>query len=136
MDPTQQRLTIGSFAAAAGVHVETIRYYQRKGLLSEPDRHGGSIRRYGDADVARVTFIKAAQRLGFSLDEIAGLLALDDGTHCREARTLGQHKLDDVRQRLAELRRIESVLSQLVTDCNSARGRVSCPLIAALQQRR
>ena len=92
MGTTLERLTIGAFASAADVNVETVRYYQRKGLLVEPDKACGSIRRYGSADVARVKFIKAAQRLGFSLDEITGLLALDDGAHCREARALGQHK--------------------------------------------
>ena len=135
MDAALERLTIGAFAAAAGVNVETVRYYQRKGLLAEPDKPSGSIRRYGKADVARVKFVKAAQRLGFSLDEIAGLLALDDGTLCREARALGQRKLEDVRERMADLRRIESALARLVKDCDSARGTVSCPLIAALQQR-
>jgi MerR family mercuric resistance operon transcriptional regulator len=132
---TLERLTIGAFAAAADVNVETVRYYQRKGLLAEPDKPSGSIRRYGNPDVARVKFIKAAQRLGFSLDEITGLLALDDGAHCREARTLGQRKLDNVREKLADLRRIESVLARLVKDCGNARGTVSCPLITALQRR-
>ncbi len=135
MGTALERLTIGAFAAAAEVNVETVRYYQRKGLLAEPDKPSGSIRRYGNADVARVKFIKAAQRLGFSLDEITGLLALDDGAHCREARALGQLKLDDVREKLADLRRIESVLARLVRDCGHVRGTVSCPLILALQRR-
>jgi MerR family mercuric resistance operon transcriptional regulator len=134
MEPSMERLTIGAFAAAAGVNVETVRYYQRKGLLTEPDKPSGSIRRYGESDVARVTFVKAAQRLGFSLDEIAGLLKLQDGTHCREARQLAQHKLDDVREKLAHLRSIESALARLVRDCASSRGTVCCPLIAALQK--
>jgi DNA-binding transcriptional MerR regulator len=73
--------------------VETIRFYQRKGLLPEPDKPYGSIRRYGEADVTRVRFVKSAQRLGFSLDEIAELLRLDDGTHCEEASSLAEHKL-------------------------------------------
>lgn len=100
MSTALRRLTIGAFAAEADVNMETVRYYQCKGLLTEPDKPSGSIRRYGTADVARVKFIKSAQRLEFSLDEIASLLALDDGAHCREARLLGQHKLDDVRERL------------------------------------
>ena len=133
MGTALERLTIGAFAAEADVNVETVRYYQRKGLLAEPDKPSGSIRRYGNSDVARVKFIKAAQRLGFSLDEITGLLALDDGAHCREARELGQLKLDDVREELADLRRIESALAHMVRDCDKARGTVSCPLIAALQ---
>jgi len=66
-----ENLTIGAFARAAGVHVETVRFYQRKGLLPQPDKPYGSIRRYGEADVARARFVKTAQRLGFSLEEIA-----------------------------------------------------------------
>lgn len=128
-------MTIGGLAAAAGVNAETVRYYQRRGLLAEPHKPQGGVRRYGEVDVARVGFVKAAQRLGFSLDEIATLLRLDDGTHCREARELGQHKLHEVRQKLADLRQIESVLASLVRDCGGRRSTVSCPLIAALQQR-
>ncbi len=92
-----ESLTIGAFAKAAGVNVETIRFYQRKALLPEPDKPYGSIRRYGEADVARVKFVKSAQRLGFSLDEVAGLLRLDDGAHCDEARVLAEQKLGQAR---------------------------------------
>src|SRR3546814_12620913 len=87
-----ENLTIGAFAKAAGVNVETIRFYQRKGLLTEPGRPYGSIRRYGAVDVTRVRFVKSAQRLGFSLDEIAELLSLDDGAHCDEASPLAGRK--------------------------------------------
>lgn len=125
-------LTVSGVAAAAGVNVETIRFYQRKGLLPEPKRSYGSIRRYAESDVARLKFVKSAQRLGFSLDEIAGLLRLEDGTHCDEARVAAEHKLDDVRAKLADLRRIESVLAQLVERCCASRGTITCPLIAAL----
>ena len=135
MDIDTENLTIGALAAAADVGVETIRFYQRKGLLSEPRRPHGSIRRYADTDAARVKFIKSAQRLGFSLDEVGALLMLEDGTHCDEARERAEHKLTDVRSKLADLRRIESVLVRLVRDCCAARGKVSCPLIAALHSR-
>lgn len=84
MENNLENLTIGVFAKAAGVNVETIRFYQRKGLLLEPDKPYGSIRRYGEADVTRVRFVKSAQRLGFSLDEIAELLRLEDGTIARK----------------------------------------------------
>lgn len=133
MQGNRQDLTIGAFAKAAGVNVETIRFYQRKGLLAEPQRPHGGIRRYGQADVARLRFMKTAQRLGFSLDEIAELLRLDDGAHCAEASRLAEHKLADVREKLADLARIESVLSQLVRACHAGKGKVSCPLIASLQ---
>lgn len=128
-----QGQTIGALARAAGVNVETIRFYQRRGLLAEPDKPLGGIRRYGKAEVARVLFIKAAQRIGFTLDEVAQLLQLDDGAHCSEARAIAEHKLADVRARLADLRRIEAALAQLVECCSSRRGQVSCPLIDALQ---
>ena len=127
-------LTIGALAAAAGVNVETIRFYQRRGLLGEPDRPHGSVRRYGAEDVARVRFIKAAQRIGFSLDEIAQLLRLEDGTHCAEAREIAAHRLLDVRQRLTDLQRIEAALAALVERCAVERGQVACPLIASLRE--
>lgn len=125
--------TIGAFADAGGVNVETIRFYQRKGLLPEPEKPLGGIRRYGLEDVTRVRFIKSAQRLGFSLDEIAELLRLEDGAHCQEASSLATRKLMDVRERLADLSRMEKVLSELVGACNSRSGNVTCPLIASLQ---
>lgn len=134
MEQIPVSLTIGAFATAAGVNVETIRFYQRKGLLAQPDRPRGGIRRYGTADVTRVRFVKTAQALGFSLDEVAELLRLDDGTHCREASTLAERKLADVRAKLADLERMERVLSDLVRACHARRGTISCPLIATLQQ--
>ena len=128
-----QALTISGLAREAGVNVETIRFYQRRGLLPEPEKPLGGIRRYDHADVARVLFIKAAQRIGFTLDEIAQLLKLDDGTHCSEARAIAELKLAEVRERLADLQRIEAALTQLVDRCAARRGKVSCPLIASLQ---
>ena len=128
-----QALTISKLAQAAGVNVETIRFYQRRGLLPEPDKPLGGIRRYAQPDVARVLFIKAAQRIGFTLDEIAQLLQLDDGTQCSDARAIAERKLADVRDRLADLQRIEAALAQLVGRCATRRGKVSCPLIASLQ---
>lgn len=129
------RLTIGGLARQAGVNVETIRFYQRRGLLSEPERPLGGIRHYTAADVARVRFIKSAQRIGFTLEEIAQLLRLEDGAHCGEAREIAEVKLAEVRARLADLGRIEKALSEMVERCGTARGRVACPLIAALQAR-
>jgi MerR family mercuric resistance operon transcriptional regulator len=134
MNAPRETLTIGVLAEAAGVNVETIRFYQRKGLVQEPDRPSGSIRRYGDSDLARVRFVKSAQRLGFSLDEIGDLLKLEDGSHCIEAREQAERKLADVRARLADLQRIESALQGLVERCCAASGQVQCPLIAALRE--
>ncbi len=126
--------TIGALAETAGVNVETIRFYQRKGLMPEPEKPYGSIRRYGAGELARVRFIKSAQRLGFSLEEVGELLKLEDGARCSEARQLAEQKLVDVRQKLGDLQRIESVLAGLVARCSAVRGRVSCPLIASLQE--
>ena len=126
--------TIGTLAETAGVNVETIRFYQRKGLMPEPEKPYGSIRRYGAAELARVRFIKSAQRLGFSLEEVGELLKLEDGARCSEARQLAEQKLVDVRQKLTDLQRIESVLAGLVARCSAVRGRVNCPLIASLQE--
>ncbi len=130
----QKNLTIAGVARSAGVNVETIRFYQRKGLLVEPPRPAAGIRRYGVGDVARVRFIKSAQRIGFTLDEIAQLLLLADGAHCAEAREIAEHKLVDVRRRMADLQRIEAALSGLVDRCTASRGKVVCPLIDSLQR--
>ena len=128
------RAPIAALAETAGANVETIRFYQRKGLMPEPEKPYGSIRRYGAAELARVRFIKSAQRLGFSLEEVGELLKLEDGARCSEARQLAEQKLVDVRQKLSDLQRIESVLAGLVARCSAVRGRVNCPLIASLQE--
>ena len=133
MQNPSENLTIGAFAGLAGVGVETIRFYQRRGLLPEPERPYGGIRRYGTVDVGRVKFVKAAQNIGFTLDEVASLLQLEDGTKCAQARNIAEHKLADVRHRLANLQRMEIALTDLVKRCAAGRGKVTCPLIASLQ---
>jgi Hg(II)-responsive transcriptional regulator len=132
MNTDLDNISIGAFAKAAGIGVETIRFYQRKGLLPEPQRPPGGIRRYGRADVTRVKFIKSAQRLGFSLDDVAQLLTLEDGTHCSEAAEFAARHLVDVRARLKDLKRMESALSGLLAQCESQHGPIACPLIASL----
>ncbi|HJS89742.1 MAG TPA: Hg(II)-responsive transcriptional regulator [Steroidobacteraceae bacterium] len=125
--------TIGRLASDAGVNVETVRYYQRRGLLHEPDRPLGGVRRYSEVHARRLRFIKQAQTLGFSLDEVRDLLALEDGTHCREAERFASRKLATVRERVRQLRRIERALAALVDQCQCNTGKVRCPLIAALE---
>jgi MerR family transcriptional regulator, mercuric resistance operon regulatory protein len=127
-------LTIGQLAREAGVNVETVRFYQRRGLLSEPDRPAGGIRRYSGIDTERIRFIKAAQRLGFSLDDVEELLRLEDGTHCSQARRLAERKLTEIRSKIDDLRRIESALDEMVGRCRATRGKVSCPLIASVHR--
>lgn len=90
MSEAKQDFTIGALARAAGVNVETIRFYQRRGLMPEPERPWGGIRRYARQDADRLRFIKSAQRLGFALDEVIELLRLEDGSHCEEARRLAR----------------------------------------------
>lgn len=133
MENNLENLTIGAFAKAAGVSVETIRFYQHKGLLSVPTKPYGGIRRYSKVDVQRVRFIKSAQRLGFSLCEISELLRLEDGAHCNEVYYLTEVKLKDVRERMEELRRLEAALSALLHTCHTRKDDVSCPIIASLQ---
>ena len=124
--------TIGTLAKTAGVGIETIRFYQRRGLLDEPERPFHGARRYTDHAVQRVRFIKEAQKLGFSLDEVAELLQLDEGMHCREAQEVTLRKLTVIRSRIAALRTMEQTLSDLAERCGHNTGAVSCPIIAAL----
>lgn len=128
-----ESFTIGELAKLTDVNVETIRYYQRRDLLDEPERPGGKIRRYGQTDAARIRFIKSAQKLGFSLDEVASLLLLEDGTQCSAARKIALQKLTDVRHKLAELRSMEKSLAYLVLECENKDGEVCCPIISSLQ---
>lgn len=132
MQQIRDSLTIAGVARAADVNVETIRFYQRKGLLRQPSKAGRGIRRYAQADVLRLRFVRSAQQLGFSLAEVADLLRLEDGTHCAEARALAERKLFEVRVKLANLERLESTLARLVRACRTRKGALSCPLIASL----
>jgi len=118
---SEEALTIGRLAAAAGVNVETVRYYQRIRLMPVPKKAAGGIRRYGAHELSRLRFIKTAQGLGFTLEEIADLVKLDDGTHCKEAHDIAAQKLDTVRVRLRDLKSIERSLSRLVSQCETHR---------------
>lgn len=125
-------LTIGQVAERAEVHRETIRYYQRLGLLEEPRRRQGSIRRYGEAAVARLRFIKRAQQLGFSLDEVRKLLLLEDGQDCAATRKLAEQKLAIIRSRVSDLQRMERTLDALIAECRRGRRPRCCPIIGTL----
>ena len=125
-------LTIGHLAEAAAVNVETIRYYQRRGLLEEPGKPLGGHRRYAPEAVRRVRFIKRAQHLGFTLEETKELLKLEDGQSCRETRLLAEHKLALVKERIADLTRIEALLESLVQQCGDGKRPRACPIIQVL----
>ncbi len=126
-------LSIGKLAETANVGIETVRFYQRKGLLREPDRPYGGIRRYTDDDVKCIRFIKAAQTLGFKLSEISELLDLETGGTCAEVQALAREKQQVVRKRLADLKRLDKTLTALLQQCKTTRGRVGCPIITALE---
>ena len=128
----KEKLTIGRLAQAAGVNVETIRYYQRRGLLDEPEKPLGGYRRYTDSSAGRVSFIKRAQQLGFTLEEVKGLLKLEDGQSCRETRLLAEHKLAIIEARIADLNRMRRLLKDLIAECEEGKRPRSCPIIATL----
>lgn len=124
--------TIGGLAQRAGVNVETVRYYQRIGLLERPARKNGAVRRYGVEDVRRLLFIRRAQALGFSLDEVRLLLTLSDGRHCAETKRIAVSKLEAVDEKLAALAAMQEALRQLVRACSGGSRARGCPIIDAL----
>ncbi|MGH8852805.1 MAG: Hg(II)-responsive transcriptional regulator [Telluria sp.] len=125
-------LTIGNLAEAAGVNIETIRYYQRRGLLEEPDKPLGGHRRYALEQAKRVRFIKRAQALGFTLSEVGVLLTLDAACACSETRTLAARKLTLIEQKMADLAAMRQVLGRLVQQCDTGSVGVDCPIIDVL----
>lgn len=129
-----ESLTIGRLARAAGVGVETIRYYQQRGLLPVPES-AGSFRQYPLALTARIRFIKRAQELGFSLDEITELLRLEDGADRRSIRSIASARLAQIEKKVADLQRMQSTLKHLVSACEHTRGDLPCPIIVSLVQK-
>lgn len=127
-----EHLTIGTLAKRGNVNVETIRYYQRRGLLQEPAKPPGGFRHYPSATIKRVRFIKRAQSLGFTLDEIVGLLALDERKACLETREIAAHKLELIEGKIADLSRMQKALSHLVRACDTSSAGAPCPIIHLL----
>lgn len=127
-------MTIGIAAREAGVGVETIRFYQRRGLIGAPDKPFGGYRHYTSDVVKRIRFIKRGQSLGFSLDEIMTLLRLDAARACTETRDLARGKLAAIERRLADLERMRRVLSTLVARCDPERSEADCPIVRCLEQ--
>ena len=129
-------LTIGRLAESAGVNLETVRYYERIGLMPAPPRRG-RYRSYGAEDVGRLGFVRRARELGFTLDEVRALLRLASGgeASCAEVRTLAASHLTDVRARIADLRRMERVLADSVRACDAGQDS-GCPLIQSLYAER
>jgi MerR family mercuric resistance operon transcriptional regulator len=126
---------IGEAAAASGCHLETIRYYERIGLLPRPSRTGSGYRAYTAQDVARIRFITRGRDLGFSLDEIRSLLRLteDPDLSCEQVDALARHHLVEIQARQKELRRIARELEHTIAGCAGGR-RGACAILGVLQQ--
>ncbi|MEW6019077.1 MAG: MerR family DNA-binding protein [Pseudomonadota bacterium] len=131
------QMTIAALARAGGVGVETVRYYQRRGLLPEPPRPPGSglsggVRRYGDEAVRQLRFIRAAQVAGFTLEEIRELLALDATDDRARARAIATGRIAALDQKIAELTAARAALARLASDC-SAGASGPCPILTAFE---
>ncbi|MES2293542.1 MAG: MerR family transcriptional regulator [Pseudomonadota bacterium] len=124
-------LTIGTLAREGGVGVETVRYYQRRGLLAQP-RRGDGIRRYGSEDLRRLRFIRTAQAAGFTLEQVGELLALDATEDRAKARTLARARIVALDAKIAELQTARDALKRLARECAHSTG--PCPIIAAFEQ--
>jgi MerR family mercuric resistance operon transcriptional regulator len=125
--------TIGGLARAAGVGVETVRYYQRRGLLPEPARPHGEIRRYGGEDLRRLRFIRSAQAAGFTLQEIKQLLDLDASDDRARARELAAVRVAALDAKIVELKEARDALAALAAAC-AKKGRGPCPILSAFDR--
>ncbi len=126
-------LTIGHLAKAAEVNVETIRYYQRVGLLVEPVKPLTGFRVYPDETINRIRFIKRAQKLGFSLRDIAHLLELGEG-HCDDVREQAEVKLTQIETQIKDLQSMRKTLKKLITECNTDNESGRCPIVQSLTE--
>ncbi|GMR16884.1 MAG: Hg(II)-responsive transcriptional regulator [Gammaproteobacteria bacterium] len=124
-------LTIGFLAKAAEVNIETIRYYQRFGIIDEPPKPFDGYRIYPHETVDRIRFIKRAQQLGFSLKEIAELLELGDG-NCDDMRVRAEAKRAHVDEQIKDLKKLKKTLDTLITSCQSDNDTAHCPIVETL----
>lgn len=127
----QGDLTIGHLAKLVGVNVETIRYYQRIGLITVPAAPLNGFRKYPIKTAENISFIKRAQRLGFSLKEIAELLKIGDG-HCDEVRTRAEKKRNKIEGQIRDLQLLRKTLDQLIRECKSGKDGLHCPIVETL----
>lgn len=127
------KFTISAAAKNTGVSVETIRYYQRIGLIKEPEKPKTGYRSYDNEALQQLKFIKRAKQLGFSLAEIKTLLSLGDGS-CDKTLQLASNKLDDVKGKIRDLIAIAETLEGLVESCENNKGHSACPIIEAISR--
>lgn len=127
----QGKLTIGRLAKLVGVNVETIRYYQRIGLIDEPVAPLNGFRQYPVKTAENITFIKRAQRLGFSLKEIAELLKIGDG-HCDDVRIRAEIKRNKIDEQIRDLQSLRDTFDKLICECNSGLNEQHCPIVETL----
>jgi len=127
---TTKSLTIGRLAQQAGINIETVRYYQRRGLIVEPEKPCYGFREYPPETVAQIKFIKRAKQLGFTLKEIAQLLPLGE-RHCDEVIELAEHKCAWIDTQISDLLAMQSALKELLKDCHSRHG-TPCPIVKSL----
>ncbi len=132
IDTNVMQKTIGKVAEALDINIETIRFYQRRGLITQPSKPETGYRQYPQDTVNRIRFIKRAQELGFTLDEIASLLSLNDRP-CHQVQSLAELKLSAVKEKMANLRRLEKALTELLAQCQINDDDRYCPIIASLQ---
>jgi len=130
-------MTIGDVSKQTGIGIETIRFYERKGLIPEPPRTDGGYRIYPEDTVARLRFIRRAKELGFTLSEIADLLFIrgDSGADCGEVREQAIAKITDVARRISDLKRIKKQLETIASECEAGRPLDECPILEALEGR-
>ena len=129
-----EAMTIGRLAKAAGVNVETVRYYQRRGLLREPHKPPGGQRRYAPAVAGRIAFIRRAQQLGFSLEEVKSPMELAGERDCRDARAIAERKYEALGERVAQLNTMRRELKRLIDACKRKARGAPCPFIAELSK--
>lgn len=133
-----ESLTIGKVARLAEIGVETVRFYEREGLIDKPPRRESGYRQYPEEAVHRLRFVRRAKELGFTLKEIKGLLSLRVGvsssTTCDAVRKLAEEKVNGVRDKIRTLQRMETVLAQLVCDCRNRAVTSDCPILATIEQ--
>ena len=129
-------LSIGKVAKKAGVNIDTVRYYERRRLLEEPTRSPSGYRQYLPDTVKRIKFIKRAQELGFSLDEIDELLRLrvDDETACDEVKIRVETKYSEIQAKIETLQNIQAVLTELIKNCDLRQPTESCAILSALDR--